>query len=191
MAYDYHVLLGFAAVVIGGAGYIPYYRDIFRGTTKPHPFTWLGFSIPNGIAFAAQIVSGGGPGAWVSAITCVATFGIAAIAFKRGEKDITVFDWACFGGSLLGILLWKLTSDPLSAVVIVTIADLFAFAPTFRKGFLRPQEETATLFAISTFKYMLSLFALVTFNLTTALFPVAMAAANAAIVLMLLARRQA
>ena len=190
MPHDYHVVLGLIASAIGAIGYVPYYRDIFRGTTKPHPFTWLGFSIPNGITFFAQIVSGAGAGAWVSAITAVGTGGIAVLAFRRGEKDITVFDWICFAGALLGIVLWRLTNNPLSAVVIVTIADLLAFAPTFRKGFLRPYEETTTLFAISTLKYALSLFALVTFNLTTSLFPIAMAAANAAIVLMLLARRR-
>jgi len=189
MTYDYQVVLGLVASAIGIIGYIPYYRDIFRGTTKPHPFTWLGFSIPNGIAFAAQVATGGGPGAWVSAITCVGTFGIAVLAFRKGEKDITFFDWVCFGGALIGIALWKLTSDPLWAVVIVTIADLLAFGPTYRKSFVRPNEETATLYAMSVLKYAISLFALASFTLTTALFPAAMAAANVAIVFIIVLRR--
>jgi hypothetical protein len=114
---------------------------------------------------------------------------IAGLAFSRGEKRITLFDWICFGGALIGIALWRLTSDPLWAVVIVTIADLLAFAPTFRKAFLRPNEETATLYFMSVLKYGISLFALTAFNLTTAFFPVAITVANAAIVLMLLVRR--
>lgn len=186
---DYHAVLGIIAVAIGVIGYIPYYRDIFRGTTKPHPFTWIGFGLLNAITFVAQVVTGGGPGAWVTAITTIATFGIATLAFRQGEKNITAFDWVCFGGALIGIVLWKLTSDPLGAILIVTIADLLAFAPTFRKAYLRPQEETATLYAMSVLKYGISLFALATFDLTTAFFPVAIAVANAAIVLLLLFRR--
>ncbi len=190
MIYDYHVVLGVIAVVVGAIGYVPYYRDIFRGTTKPHPFTWLGFGILNGITFFAQIITGAGPGAWVSAITTLATLGIAILSFSRGEKRITSFDWICFSGALIGIILWRLTSEPLSAVVVVTIADLLAFAPTFRKSFLRPHEETATLYTMSVLKYGISIFALTTFNLTTAFFPVAIIIANVAIVLMLLVRRQ-
>jgi hypothetical protein len=187
---DYRVLLGFLAVLIGVIGYIPYYRDIFRGTTKPHPFTWVGFGILNAITFVAQVVTGGGPGAWVTGITTIATLGIAALAFNRGEKRITPFDWICFGGALIGIVLWKLTSDPFWAVVIVTMADLLAFAPTYRKAFLRPQEETATLYAMSVLKYGISIFALTTLHLTTAFFPVAIVLANVGIVLVLLIRRQ-
>ena len=190
MAYNYHVLLGLIAVAIGIVGYIPYYRDIFWGITKPHPFTWLGFAILNGITFIAQVITGGGPGAWVTAITTIATIGIATLAFTRGEKDITLFDWICFGGALIGIVLWKLTSNPFWAVFMVTIADLLAFAPTYRKGFLRPYEETATLYTMSVFKYAISLFAFTTFNLTTAFFPVAMVAANLSMVLLLVVRRR-
>lgn len=187
---DYHILLGTIAVLVGAIGYIPYYRDIFRGTTKPHPFTWLGFAILNGITFIVQVVMGGGPGAWVTGITTIATFGIAALSFARGEKNITRFDWICFGGALAGIVLWKLTSNPLWAVVIVTIADLLAFAPTYRKAFLRPYQETATLYMMSVFKYGISLFALTNFNLTTTFFPIAIVLANLAIVILLTARRQ-
>lgn len=189
MVSDYHTLLGFLAVGIGIVGYIPYYRDIYRGTTKPHPFTWIGFGLLNAITFVAQVVTGGGPGAWVTAITTVATFGIAILAFRQGEKKITLFDWICFGGALIGIVLWKMTSDPFSAVVIVTAADLLAFAPTFRKVFLKPNEETASLYFMSILKYGISLFALTTFNLTTAFFPVAITIANAAIVVLILIRR--
>ncbi len=187
---EYHAILGTIAVIIGIIGYIPYYRDIFRGTTKPHPFTWLGFAILNAVTFVVQVVTGGGPGAWVTGITTIATFGIAALSFTRGEKNITKFDWVCFGGALLGIILWKLTSDPLWAVIIVTAADLLAFAPTYRKAFLRPHQETATLYMMSVFKYGISLFALINVNLTTTFFPIAIVLANLAIVVILVARRK-
>jgi hypothetical protein len=190
MGYDHHAVLGFVAVVIGVIGYIPYYRDILRGTTKPHPFSWLGFGILNGITFIAQVVSGGGPGTWVTAITTISTFGIAILAFTRGEKGITIFDWICFAGALVGIIFWKLTSNPLWAVIIVTIADLLAFAPTFRKAFLRPYEETISLYAMSILKYAISLGALAVFNVTTAFFPATLVISNGSFVVLLILRRQ-
>lgn len=37
---DYKIILGLVAVVVGFVGYIPYLRDLFKGTTKPHVFSW-------------------------------------------------------------------------------------------------------------------------------------------------------
>jgi hypothetical protein len=189
MTTDFHVLFGLLAVVVGIIGYIPYYRDIFRGTTKPHPFTWIGFGLLNGITFIAQIVTGAGPGAWVSALTTFATIGIAALAFRNGEKRITRFDWICLVGALLGIALWRLTSDPLGAVLVVTAADLLSFAPTFRKAYLRPHEETTSVYAVGVLKYGISLAALTTVNLTTTIFPVSICVTSAAMVILILVRR--
>ncbi len=190
MNFDHHALLGLLSVIVGILGYIPYYKDVLKGKTKPHPFTWVGISLLNGIAFVAQVVTGGGPGAWVSAITTVSALGIAMLAFPRGEKETTLFDSICFVGSLLGIVLWKVTSNSLWAVVIVTIADLLVLAPTYRKAWLCPHEETVSLYAVGALKYVVSLFALTTVSLTTALFPSAIAIFNFIMVLILVLRRR-
>lgn len=190
MNYDYHIVLGAIAAFIGIVGYIPYYRDMFRGLTKPHPFTWIGFGILNSIAFFAQIAKGGGAGAWVSAITFLGCFGIAIFAFQRGEKNITGFDWTCFAGALFGIALWFFTKDPLWAVIIITVVDIIAFVPTLRKAFWKPNEETASLYIFSVLKYAISLVALNSFNLTTALFPTFVVMLNTAFIVLLLIRRR-
>jgi hypothetical protein len=190
MIYDYKTILGVISVVIGFIGYIPYYRDILRRRTKPHPFSWIGFGLLLSISFFAQLVTGAGAGAWVTGISAVGVFGIAILSIYEGEKDITTFDWICFIGALLGIVLWRLTSNPLTAVIIVTIVDAIAFLPTYRKGYLKPQEETASLFAISVLKYAIGIAALATFNLTTVLFPLSLVITNGAFVSLLLLRRR-
>ena len=187
---DYKTLLGILAVVIGLVSYIPYYRDVLRGTTKPHPFSWFAFSLLMGITFFAQVVTGAGPGAWVTGISAVAVLGIALLSIWKGHREITTFDWFCFAGALFGMVLWRATNDPLWAVVIVTVTDAIAFAPTYRKGYLKPNEETASLFVFSAAKYLVSLFALSTFNLTTALFPLSLVISNAVFVAVLMLRRR-
>lgn len=188
--YDYKTILGILAVVIGLVSYIPYYRDVLRGTTKPHPFSWFAFSLLMGITFFAQIITGAGPGAWVTGISAVAVLGIALLSIWKGHREVTKFDWFCFAGAILGIVLWRATNDPLAAVIIVTITDVLAFAPTYRKAYIRPDEETASLFVFSAAKYLVSLFALSTFNLTTALFPVSLVISNALFVALLVLRRR-
>ena len=190
MIYDYHIILGAAAVVIGLVSYVPYYRDVLRGTTKPHPFSWFAFALMMGITFFAQIVTGAGPGAWVTGISAVAVLGIALLSVWKGHREITTFDWFCFAGAILGIVLWRITNDPLIAVIIVMVTDRIAFAPTYRKGYFKPHEETASLFVLSAIKYFVSLFALSSLNLTTTLFPAALVISNFAFVAMLLIRRR-
>ena len=190
MMYDIKTILGIAAVVIGLIGYVPYYRDVLRGTTKPHPFTWIGLSLLLGITFFAQLQTGGGPGAWVNGVSAFGVFGIALLAIAKGERDITRFDWMCFVGAFLGIVLWRIVGDPLVAVVIVTITDTVVFAPTYRKAYLRPHEETTSLYVLAAVKLAVSLFALQSFNFTTALFPVTVMIMNASFVILLVFRRR-
>lgn len=184
-----HNIFGIVSVVLAVAGYVPYYRDILRGHTKPHPFTWFGFSLLNAITFIVQVVTGGGAGAWVTLVTTIGTFGIAILSLSKGDKDITKFDTVCFAGALLSIAMWKLTDNALYAVIIIVVADLLTFLPTYRKAYLRPHQETLTLYIMSFVKYVVSIFALSTINFTTALFPIAIASANLLIVVILIWRR--
>jgi hypothetical protein len=80
------VVLSTLAIIISIIAYIPYFRDIFKGKTKPHAFSWLIWSVMLTIAFIAQLVEEGGAGAWVTgatAILCSAVFTLAL--FKGGE----------------------------------------------------------------------------------------------------------
>ena len=58
--------LGIFAIVIGIYSYIPYFRDIVAGRTKPHAFSWFVWALLTGIAFFAQLHGKGGAGAWVT-----------------------------------------------------------------------------------------------------------------------------
>jgi hypothetical protein len=182
-------LIGFLAALVGVVGYVPYFRDILRGKTKPHPFSWIIFTILLAITFFAQISSGGGPGAWVSGVSAIGVGGVTVLAFIHGEKTITRFDWICFVGALAGVILWHRSSNPLSAIAIVTTVNMVAFVPTWRKAYRKPYQETISFYVIAAVKYFISLFALATFDLTTALFPLAVILSNVSFVTMLVLRR--
>src|SRR3989338_11232674 len=131
--YDYKTILGIVAVAIGLISYVPYYRDILRGSTKPHPFSWFSFALMMGITFFAQVFTGAGPGAGVTGISAVAVLGIALLSVAKGYREITAFDWFCFAGALLGIVLWRVTNDPFTAGLILTTAHTPPLPSTFIK----------------------------------------------------------
>lgn len=188
--YDYHIVLGIFAIIAGLVGEALYVRDLWKGTIKPHPFSWFGWGLLDVVIFFAQLVGGGGPGAWVTAVAAVVNIGIAVFALRRGEKRITSSDWGCFIGALVGIILWILTDDPLSAVVVASIVNCLAFVPTFRKAYRRPQEESLNIFVFDIVKFSLSIAALQALNPTTALFPAVSAISNIIFVAMVLIRRR-
>jgi len=186
---DYKSALGAVAVLVAVISYIPYFRDIFAGKTKPHAFTWLVWASLNGIAFAGQIQGRGGPGAWAVGFTACALFAIFITALFKGEKDIKRIDWICLGGAAFALVLWFLTNGPLLSVILITIIDAFGFFPTVRKSYFKPQQETLVTFSLSIFKYFLVVLALENYTLVTALFPVSLVIMNGLFVIMLVARR--
>ena len=183
-------ILSITAVAIAIVSYVPYFRDIFCNKTKPHAFTWLVWSVLNGIAFAGQVADGGGVGAAAVGLTAVALFSIFVLALFKGEKDIKVFDWLCLSGAFVALLLWPLTNSPLTTVVLITVIDVFGFLPTVRKSYNKPFQETLPTYALSILKYGLVVVALESYSLVTVLFPASLVILNALFVVMLVVRRR-
>lgn len=190
MLFGYHLLFAIGAAFFNVSSYVPYVRDIFRGTTKPHPFTWFVWALINMIAFFAQLAGGGGVGAWVTATVAAGCLVIALLSLSRGERRITAFDWVCFCGALLSLVLWRLSDDPFLAIVFVTLTDGLAAVPTFRKGYLRPFEETPSTYLLGVIGFALEIVAFESFNATTALYPAFIVVMNIALVVLLLLRRK-
>ncbi len=188
---EYQTLLGSVSAVIGFVAFIPYFRDALLKKTKPHMFSWLVWSLIMGATFFASLSKGAGSGAWVLAASTAMEIAILAIAlFWWGEKEIVPLDTLCLVLALIGIALWLITNKPLNEVVIATLVDAIAFVPTFRKAYKRPYEETASTYALSGTSLAISLFALQSVTLTTALYPASLVLTNSLFVAVVLARRQ-
>lgn len=182
--------LGILAILIGLYGYIPYFRNIFAGKTKPHAFSWFVWFLLTAIAFFAQIAGKGGAGAWVTGFTALVSLFITITALKVGRKNIVPLDWLFFVGSLASLVLWAVTKNPVGSVILITIIDALAFIPTFRKSYHKPDEETALTYTLSSLKFAVSLAALSVVTVTTALYPLSLVITNGLFVGMVLWRRQ-
>lgn len=178
------------ATLLALYSYIPYFRDIFAGKTKPHAFSWLVWFLLTAIAFIAQIKDNGQAGAWVTGFTAIVALMIFIAAITRGEKNITRSDWLCLIGSFLAMGLWAVTDSPLTAVLLITLIDALGFAPTFRKAFRNPQEETLVTFALSAVKFVIAIAALGNYSTVTVLYPASLVLMNGLFVAMLIIRRK-
>jgi hypothetical protein len=187
---SYKELLGIIATVIAFFSYIPYIRDILKGKTKPHAFSWLVWSILTFIAFFGQLAGGGGAGSWVNGITAIVCFIIFIFGIVKGRTNIVFIDWISLLGAFIAIIFWFITKGPLFSVILITIIDALGYFPTFRKSFHKPHDETLITYFLSALKYVFALFALSTISVVTALFPLYLVIANSAFVVMVLIRKK-
>ncbi|MBI4407045.1 MAG: hypothetical protein HY565_00915 [Candidatus Kerfeldbacteria bacterium] len=189
---DYKEIFGYASIVVAAVGYIPYIKDILAHKTKPHAFSWFIWFSTESIAFAVQVVAQGGSGSWVHLVQLILCLLVFALALRYGHPDITRSDWIALSLGLLAILLWLFTKQPLSAVVCLIVIDIMAFAPTFRKSYQFPRQETAVLYTTSAASYALALFALEQYQIVNWLYQAVLVGLNIAFIswLFILRRRR-
>ncbi len=186
---DIKVLFSIAATTIAVVSYVPYIRDILRGKTKPHAFSWLVWSLLAYIVGIAQLTNGGGLGSLVALTTATIALYIAFAAWTKHRQLITRSDWFYFVAALLAIPIWLLTDNPLFSIILVSAIDLAAFIPTFRKSYHLPYSETLSQSYLSTLKHILTIVAQQQYSWVTILFPLSLAITTAIFTAMLVVRR--
>jgi hypothetical protein len=153
-------------------------------------FSWVIWGLGTLIVFFAQLADRGGAGAWVIGVSGVITSYIAILAYlKRGDTAITKTDWAFLLAALLALPCWFFTSDPLWAVVTLTLSDIIGFGPTIRKAYAQPFDESVCFFALGAVRNLLVILALEHYSLTTVLFPAAVGLACFLLAFLLIYRR--
>jgi len=164
---DIKVIFGAVAALLALISSVLYIKDIFRGNTKPHTYTWLIWSIVTTIAFLGQWVSGGGPGSWATGVAALVTILTLIISLwgGYGTKDITNFDKMCLVLALAAILPWLLVKSVLWSVVLATLIDLIAFFPTMRKTWHAPRSESLGSMYVDAIKHSLSMYSYSLINL--------------------------
>lgn len=178
------------AIALTLLAFYPYVTSILRGRTKPHVFTWVIWGATTFIVFLAQLADGAGVGAWAIGVSGTISIAMAVLAYvKRGDHSITRLDWLFLILGLSSIPAWYATDDPLTAVIILTIADLLGLGPTIRKAYARPFEENLTFYVLMVVRNGVVIAALESYTLGTVLWPAATGIACFPFLAMVLVRR--
>jgi hypothetical protein len=176
------IVLGVIAALLAAGSAFLYIRDIFRGNTKPHIYTWLIWAIVTVIAFLGQWVSGGGAGSWATGVSAFYTIIVLLLALKYGTTDITNFDKICLALALISVAPWLLVQNILWSVILATFTDIVGFLPTIRKTWNAPRSESLGSMYFDAVKHGLSITSLQTYSLTTWLYPAGVLAAKIVII---------
>lgn len=183
-------LISIAAVILTFAAYVPYYRDILKGKTHPHVYSWSLWCLLTILIVALQIKGGAGMATLVTAAAGLMCVGVIALGIKMGKKDITKSDTATAILALIAMAFWLIADQPVISLVLVVIADLLAFYPTVRKSWNKPHTETLSLYATNTVRFALALIAIESYTFLAVLWPAVWVVANGLFVVILIVRRR-
>lgn len=182
--------IGVIAVLLVFIGYIPYFRSIFTGRTRPHIYSWFVWGFVATIVFALQISNRAGAGAFVTLAAAVLSFSVLLLSLRHGKRDITKTDTVFLVLALLVIVIWLFAKQPVFSIMLASTIDFLGFFPTIRKSWKDPYSETIIFYLINSIRFTLAIFALQTYTIVTALYPSLWLSINTVFVLMLITRRR-
>lgn len=164
---DYKLIIAIIAASLTVIAYIPYFRDIFAKKTRPHLFTWLIWSITQGIAAVALLYGGGKFGSISLIIGTILVLFIFLLSFKYGTKNITKSDKVVLLLSLFAIIIWRQLNNPFIAILLISTIDGAGYIPTIRKSFKDPLGETLSFWVMMAIVDLLAIIANAKYNILT------------------------
>lgn len=168
-------------------GNVDYIWETIKRHVAPSPVTWFLWGCTNLIAFIAQIQKGFEPSAWATFALCVGPFTIFGITLvQRANLHLKKFDVFCGAFSIIGIIAWIVTSNPLAALIFSIIGDAFAGMPTIRKAYATPGTERAMPYFLTVLSMIVALMTVKQWEFMHYAFPVYIAIINSAILVALL-----
>lgn len=164
------VILG---AIIASIGNISYLIATIKGKVKPNRVSFLLWSLAPLIAFVAELQQGVGLQSLMTFIVgfLPLTVFIASFLNKNARWKLTRFDLTCGVLSLVGLLLWYITSSGNVAIVFSILADALAALPTIVKAFNFPETESAWPYFSSTLSAAITLLTVKVWDLANAGFP--------------------
>jgi hypothetical protein len=168
---DWRQILGIIAGLITFLAIVPYVLDTVRGTTRPNLVTWFLWTLNGSILAYAQFTAGA---SWTLAVLVASTLSTAVVtmlAIPFGQRRYGFIDAACLAMALAAMTGWWWTENPLTAIVLGVLAEIFAVSPTIAKTYRTPSSETPITYWATTFATILSLIASTRFDLANLLFP--------------------
>ncbi|MDP2933760.1 MAG: hypothetical protein Q8N81_06575, partial [bacterium] len=168
---QYLVFVG--VVVLFFFGILPYIRDTLKGKTKPNRVTWLMWSVAPLIGAIAAISNGVG---WAVLPTFASGFFpllvvAASFANKNSYWKLEKFDYFCGLCSVLALILWAITKEPVVAIVFAIVSDGFAGIPTLIKSWKHPETETVSAYIVGIFCVATSFVAIKVWDFSSIAFP--------------------
>lgn len=182
-------VFGMVAGALQSLFYVPYIRDVLRGSTRPHRGSWAIWCVLSVIVLASQRADGGRWSLVMVIAQLVGGVTILLLAADRGVGGTSRIDLGLGAIAAAGLIGWYLAGDPTVATLCVVLADCIAIIMMLPKTYAHPYSETRSSFVFSAASGVFAMLAVGSLEFGLLLYPAYLTIADAVVVALITYRR--
>lgn len=175
-------VLGFLALILNIAGYVPYIRDILRKKVKPHRITWGIWTILTTITAFNQVINGGGYSSLFFISTTILVIIVFILSFRYGMGGASQIDRLCLVLAILLLIYWITLKDTRLSTVFAVIIDGIGAIPTVIKTYHHPKTESYLQWSLSAVAGLVTMLAVPRLDWALLIYPIYVVLMNGVIV---------
>jgi hypothetical protein len=142
------MILGLLAGIVGIAGYVPYIRDILRGTTKPERASWFIWLLEYTALFGAQLSVGAEDSLWLIGLQLLGVMIICVLAYHYGVGGFDKQSIFILMGVCATLVLWYFIRSASLTILLLITVEATGVILTACKVYKQPGSETLVLWAL-------------------------------------------
>ncbi|PJA37116.1 hypothetical protein CO181_04855 [candidate division WWE3 bacterium CG_4_9_14_3_um_filter_43_9] len=164
---------------------IVYSIAIFKGEAKPHRTTRLVLLLITSLTTASLFAQKNQVAIYLAGVSTIQSIMIFTLSLKRGMGGWSKTDLSCLFIALIGIVLWKVTENPVVALYCAIGADFTGMIPALAKTYKFPKTEVWTFYLLDVFAAFFILLALETWTLQEYSYPIYIMLINLVMVILI------
>jgi len=178
-----------ASGIVSAAGAVPCIVGTVRGGTRPQAVSWGIWAVLMAIGGAAALASRQVPAAVYGLFCAGECMLVAVLALRYGGRAFSRLDAVCLGGAVTALAMLAVVRAPGPAIAVSVATEAIAYVPAVSHAWREPREETWSAYALYATGAGLALAAADLHVFAAVAYPAYLAAADAAVACMILARR--
>lgn len=186
---NYHFIFG----ILGGAcsviAIVNYILSILRNETKPNRVSWIIWNVTNVILLASYFSVGARSTIFLPAVYCFNGFIVLILTIRYGVSSWTRLDYISLLIAGFSLIIWFITKNPLTALLMNLVMDSAAYLPTIRKSYIDPSSESRIAWFFIFLGTLFNLFAINSFSFGIIIYPIVMFLMNGIVVATLYYRK--
>ncbi len=183
-----HAILIAISVLIVIYANIVYCIAILKGEAKPHRTTRFVVLLIELLTVATLYAQGNTTAIYLSGIYTICSLVLFALSIKYGMGGWEKSDLVCLAIAVLGIVMWKLTNNPLLGLCFSIAADFAGCVPALIKTYRYPETEVWTFYGIGLLAIVFNMMAIEKWTFGEYIYPVYIAVINIVMLYFILGR---
>ena len=163
-----------------------YISSILQWESKPHRTTRFVLLIITMLAFASLLAQHNKVAIFLAGVSCLQSIIIFTLCIKYGMGGRSKTDITCLIIAWIGILIRKLTNNPIMGLLASLLADFIGMIPALIKTYALPETETWIFYGLDVFAALFTLLAIKNYTYQETSYPIYIMAINLLMVIFIL-----